>query len=132
MVGHRLTRVDTTLAASHPTFGSQQLDVVDPLHLYFNLKQIISGRQVWRLVTNFLYFGDFSIDFVFHMFFLVRYCRMLEEGSFRGRTSDFFFMLLLGATFMTVRALTNYALPPPPPNLNLNLNPVLSSLAHDT
>jgi Derlin-2/3 len=57
-----------------------------------------------RLVTNFVYFGDFSIDFMFHMFFLVRYCKMLEEGSFRGRTGDFFFMLLLGAMSMTLCA----------------------------
>jgi hypothetical protein len=41
--------------------------------------------QVWRLFTNFFFFGSISLDFFFHMFFLVRYCRMLEEGSFRGR-----------------------------------------------
>ena len=26
--------------------------------------------QVWRLVTNFLFFGLFGLDYVFHMFFL--------------------------------------------------------------
>jgi Derlin-2/3 len=31
------------------------------------------------------------------MFFLARYCRLLEEGSFRGRTADFFYMLVFGA-----------------------------------
>jgi Derlin-2/3 len=30
------------------------------------------------------------------MFFLARYCRLLEEGSFRGRSADFFYMLLFG------------------------------------
>lgn len=30
------------------------------------------------------------------MFFLVKYCKTLEEGSFRGRSSDFLWMLLLG------------------------------------
>ena len=30
------------------------------------------------------------------MFFLARYCRLLEEGSFRGRTADFLYMLLFG------------------------------------
>jgi Derlin-2/3 len=53
-------------------------------------------------VTNFLYFGPFGIDFLFHMFFLVRYCRNLEEGSFRGRSADFFYMLLFGAVLLTV------------------------------
>lgn len=31
-----------------------------------------------------------------------RYCRMLEEGSFRGRTADFVFMFLFGGFLMTV------------------------------
>ncbi|KAG7263117.1 hypothetical protein CRUP_015374 [Coryphaenoides rupestris] len=31
-----------------------------------------------------------------------RYCRMLEEGSFRGRTADFVFMFLFGGLLMTI------------------------------
>ncbi|CAJ0952896.1 unnamed protein product [Ranitomeya imitator] len=31
-----------------------------------------------------------------------RYCRMLEEGSFRGRTADFVFMFLFGGLLMTM------------------------------
>jgi Der1-like family len=34
---------------------------------------------------------------VFHMFFLVKYCKALEEGSFRSRSSDFLWMLIFGA-----------------------------------
>ncbi|KAI8917090.1 Derlin [Powellomyces hirtus] len=75
---------------------SCQLDLVSPFHLYFNWSLIWKARQWWRLVTSFLYFGDFSLDFLFHMFFLVRYSRMLEEGSFRGRTADFIWFLLFG------------------------------------
>lgn len=74
-----------------------QLEIVSPFQLYFNLELILHDFEVWRLVTNFVYFGNFNIDFIFHMFFLVRYCRMLEEGSFRGRGADFLYMLLFGA-----------------------------------
>ena len=42
-----------------------------------------------------------DLDFMFHMFFLARYCKLLEENSFRGRTADFFYMLLFGATVLT-------------------------------
>lgn len=42
-----------------------------------------------------------DLDFLFHMFFLARYCKLLEENSFRGRTADFFYMLLFGATILT-------------------------------
>jgi hypothetical protein len=61
--------------------------------------------QFWRLFTNFFFFGaKFSLEFLFHMFFLVQYCRSLEEGSFRGRTADFFYMILFGSTLLTLIA----------------------------
>jgi len=34
------------------------------------------------------------------MFFLVRHSRLLEEGSFRGRTGDFLFLYLFGAVVL--------------------------------
>ena len=34
---------------------------------------------------------------MFHMFFLVKYAKSLEEESFRGRSADFLWMLLFGA-----------------------------------
>lgn len=52
--------------------------------------------QVWRVFTNFFFFGSIGLDFFFHMFFLVRYCRLLEDGCFRGRTADFLYMILFG------------------------------------
>ena len=79
------------------------MDLISPFSVYFNTKLIFRG-ELWRLVTNFLYFGSLNLDFIFHMFFLSRYCRLLEEGSFRGRTADFFFMLLFGATLLTIIA----------------------------
>ena len=30
------------------------------------------------------------------MFFLVKYCKALEEGSFRNRSADFLWMLVFG------------------------------------
>ncbi|CAM9568680.1 unnamed protein product [Chrysoparadoxa australica] len=79
------------------------LDVLSPFKLYYNWGLIRDG-QVWRLFTTFLFFGHFSLDFLFHMYFLVRYCRLLEDGEFRGRTADFVFLLLFGATAMTAVA----------------------------
>lgn len=76
------------------------LDMVSPLTLYYNYDLILNKGQYWRLVTSFLFFGSFSIDFLFHMYFVVRYCRLLEEGPFRGRTADFLFMIVYGATMM--------------------------------
>merc|ERR1711982_307790 len=63
--------------------------------LYFNFDLIFRQGQLWRLITTYLFFGMFSIDFLFHMYFLVRYCRMLEEGDFRGRTANFVLTIMM-------------------------------------
>lgn len=89
-----VTRVYLTLVAL--TSFACTLDIIKPIQLYFNWNLILHNREFWRLITSFLYFGNFSIDFIFHMFFISRYSRMLEEGSFRGRTADYFWMIMLG------------------------------------
>lgn len=38
-----------------------------------------------------------GLDFFFHMFFLTKYSKSLEEESFRRRSADFLWMLLFGA-----------------------------------
>uniref|UniRef100_A0A7S1Y554 Derlin n=1 Tax=Grammatophora oceanica TaxID=210454 RepID=A0A7S1Y554_9STRA len=80
------------------------VDIVTPYTLYFNWDLIFQHGQVWRLVTSYLFFGVFSIDFLFHMYFLSRYSRLLEEGDFRGRTANFVYMLLFGVMAMTLLA----------------------------
>uniref|UniRef100_A0AAV1V8W6 Derlin n=1 Tax=Peronospora matthiolae TaxID=2874970 RepID=A0AAV1V8W6_9STRA len=92
------------LTGSFLTTTACALDLVSPFSLYFNFHLIFMKGQVWRLVTNFLFFGLFSLDFLFHMYFVARYCRLLEEGSFRGRTADFVYMLSLGAGAMILVA----------------------------
>lgn len=55
------------------------------------------GAESWGL-------GGAGLDFVFHMFFLVKYCKALEEGSFRNRSADFLWMLVFGAPPFAVTA----------------------------
>ncbi|KAI9239119.1 MAG: Derlin [Podila humilis] len=74
-----------------------QTGFTNAFQLYFDYKLVFYQNQFWRPLTTFLYFGPLGLDFVFHMFFLVRYSRMLEEGSFYGRTVDYAWMLLLSA-----------------------------------
>jgi len=88
-----------TLAITSACF----LDFVSPLTLYFNWDLACKG-QYWRFFTSFFFFGNFSLDFVFHMYFVMRYCRLLEEGWFRGRTADFILLLTFGAVSMILTA----------------------------
>lgn len=86
------------------TTAACAIDIISPFSLYFNFNLIFVQGQVWRLFTTFLFFGLFSMDFLFHMYFLVRYCRLLEEGDFRGRTAHFVMMLLFGIVNMVAVA----------------------------
>ena len=107
------------------------------------------------MFTTFFYFGNISIDFVFHMFFLcvfiqllqhlvwitnsrnsMRYSRMLEESSFPQRRADYFWLLLQSAVMLLVRPPSfptfptySHPLTPTPPQILSSLvnMPFLSS-----
>ena len=92
------------LTLSFLTTAGCALELISPFSVYYNSNLIFRKGQVWRLATNFFFFGSLGMDFVFHMFFLSRYCRLLEEGTFRGRSGDFFWMLLFGAASLNAVA----------------------------
>ncbi|ETW81728.1 hypothetical protein HETIRDRAFT_65032 [Heterobasidion irregulare TC 32-1] len=77
-----------------------QSQLVTPLQLYFSFKASFTNMQLWRVFTNFFYFGTISLDFVFHMFFFMRYSRMLEESSFANRKADYFWLLLVSSVML--------------------------------
>lgn len=91
------------LTGAFLTTAACAVDIITPFSLYFNWTLVLQG-QVWRLISSYLYFGLFSVDFLFHMYFLVRYSRLLEEGDFRGRTANYIYFLLFGIVNMTVFA----------------------------
>ncbi|XP_022113855.1 derlin-2 [Pieris rapae] len=97
-----VTRAYTTACVI--TTLAVQLDLVSPFQLYFNPTLILTRYQIWRFLTTFLFFGNLGFNFLFNMIFTYRYCRMLEEGSFRGRTADFVVMFIFGAVLMILCA----------------------------
>ncbi len=66
------------------------LRLVSPLCALLRADSLL---QYWRLLTTFLYFGPISLDLVFHIYFLQRYSRLLEETA--GRSPAVFSWLLL-------------------------------------
>jgi len=94
------------------TTGAVFLDVVSPLSLYLNFPLIFKDLQIWRLVTTFFFFDYFGINFLFHMFFLVRHSKLLEEGSFRGRTADYLFLHIFGGVLLLILSYLLYLAPP--------------------
>ena len=60
------------LTGAFMTTAACAVDIVSPLSLYFNYDLVFRHGQFWRLITPYLFFGVFSVDFLFHMYFLVR------------------------------------------------------------
>ena len=73
-----------------------QCKVVTPYQLFYTFRAVYYKSQYWRLLTTFIYFGPPSLDLVFHVFFMQRYSRLLEQGA--GATPAVFSWLLLYAT----------------------------------
>lgn len=114
------------LTGAFLTTAACAVDLISPFSLYFSWELVYQG-QIWRLVTSYLFFGVFSVDFLFHMYFLVRqnawfefifeivtnfgnfyekvrYSRLLEEGDFRGRPAHYLWMLLFGIANISLMA----------------------------
>jgi Derlin-2/3 len=83
------------LTGAFLTSAACAIEIISPFSLYFNYDLVVQG-QIWRVITSYLFFGVFSVDFLFHMYFLVRYSRLLEDGDFRGRTANYVMFLLFG------------------------------------
>ena len=61
---------------------------------YLNFNRVYRNGEVWRLASNFLFFDYFSLNWVFHMIFLVPNASQLEKHHYRGKTASFIYMLL--------------------------------------
>jgi len=71
-----------------------QCDMVSLYQLFYSWRAAFVKAQYWRVVTTFLYMGPLNLDFIFHIFFMARYSRMLEETHFRNRTKAFVGLLV--------------------------------------
>lgn len=69
-------------AAPDAPLVPQQLELLSPFQLYFNPHLVFRKFQVWRLVTNFLFFGPLGFSFFFNMLFV--YPAPKAPGGERG------------------------------------------------
>jgi len=91
------------LTASFVTTIVVQMELLSPMLLLLDFDGIFGRLELWRLLTNFCFFGTFSLPFVFSMFFLIRYGRELEVKRFEGRSADMvWFMAFSGLLMMAV------------------------------
>lgn len=88
------------LVGALATSVAVQCHLVTPYQLYFTYRATFEHVQLWRLVTNFLYFGPLSLDFFFHLFFFMRYSKMLEENTYHGHRADYAWLLIVCCTLL--------------------------------
>ncbi|KAJ1726295.1 hypothetical protein LPJ61_005283 [Coemansia biformis] len=72
-----------------------QLEWVTAFQLFHSSHNTFGRGQYWRVATTFLFLGGFSLDWMLKIYFIVRYCRDLEEGSYLNRPADFAWTVLL-------------------------------------
>ncbi|KAI5481266.1 hypothetical protein MNV49_004888 [Pseudohyphozyma bogoriensis] len=85
----------TYLIAAVGVSVAVQCNLINPLQLYFTYRIAFEQGQIYRVVTTFLFWGHLSVDFLFHLFFFMRYSRMLEESTFHGRRADYVWLLII-------------------------------------
>lgn len=71
----RVTRAYLTAIVA--TTLALYLELVSLLLLYLNFGLVYDRFEIWRLVTNFLFFGHFGLGFFFHLTFL---CALSNRG----------------------------------------------------
>ena len=81
-----------------------QMEFISPTLLHLDFNALMSSFELWRLVTNFCFFGKFGLPFVFSMFFLLRYGKELEMKRFEGRSADMLWCLVLTGLLQIVVA----------------------------
>lgn len=64
----------------------------------------LSTQADRRTLPSSRYFGPLSLDFFFHVFFFMRYSKMLEDNTFSGRKADYVWMLTVSGTLLLVRS----------------------------
>jgi len=77
-----------------------QMELLSPMLLYLDFDAVLGRLELWRLLTNFCFFGTFSLPFVFSMFFLIRYGRELESKRFEGRSADMVWFMAISGLIM--------------------------------
>ncbi|KAI4350775.1 hypothetical protein L6164_005192 [Bauhinia variegata] len=79
-----------------------QFGLLNPANIALIYEEVFYHFQVWRLITNFFFLGNFSINFGIRLLMIARYGVQIEKGPFDRRTADFLWMMIFGALTLLV------------------------------
>ncbi|XAR67070.1 hypothetical protein NMG60_11013499 [Bertholletia excelsa] len=79
-----------------------QFGLYNIVYIALIYERVFSQFEIWRLITNFFFLGNFSINFGIRLLMIARYGVQLESGPFQGRTADFLWMMIFGSLTLLV------------------------------
>lgn len=82
-----------------------QLEILDPQLIFLNWPLIINKLQVWRTLTSVCFFGTFSFQFLFQMYFFSSFSARLERDEIFTQPGDYLFFLLCQILLLDVISL---------------------------
>lgn len=82
-----------------------QLGVIKAEWLLLDFALVASKFQIWRLLTNFIFLGPFSMQFGVRILMIAKYGVQLEKGPFDKRTADFVWMFIVSMVALLAMAL---------------------------
>ena len=90
--------VITTVGAS---FGVLNIELI-----YLSFPLVFKKFQIWRLITNFFFFGKLGFKWIFQMFILYKYTTMLEQNEFQGPRgiAELLHLMIFGGIMLTLFA----------------------------
>ena len=74
--------------------------LINTLDIYLNFYLIIHKLEVWRILTTFIYFGEFNLNLILHMFIFFRDSKILEKKIFQGNSADYLYFILFCMIFL--------------------------------
>lgn len=82
-----------------------QMGVLDPSLITLDWFLVIYKLQVWRLLTSVMFFGTFSFQFLFQMYFFTSFSSKLEQNEVFSQPGDYLFFMLVQILLLDVISL---------------------------
>lgn len=91
------------------TLSTEVLGIINPDMLLLDWSLVVEKLQVWRLLTDFTYFGKFSFGWIISMYFLVTYSSELEKDeAFRNSRGSYLYFVLFQCITLGLLSLALY------------------------
>ena len=67
--------------------------IFNPYLIILDFNLIYKRFEIWRLLTNFIFFGNFGFPFVIWMWIMIQYSQKLEKDPSFSKKADFYWCI---------------------------------------